>query len=245
MIIMIIIILIIIKSHCYTRYWRPRVLRLFAVHQDRFSLCFSHIPLCVTLFVSGCVSAAEGGERDMCVSQQPYWSGIEERAAWHTANRSTTCQFIHTVTTPPCRHITGKPPTITGCCRYYSFKRRNEQFFKHSVVFDPPCQVYDLKCCCVRLMLLCGFISPWPESDRTRRGWQNISRFDRYSFKKKLQQLRAINTSHVCSRQARRNSQTKAYRSLKAHCSSSIFTYRFSWCIVVIRCQSVWLIVYV
>ena len=108
------------------------------------ALVLSHIPQRVKLFVTGCVGAVEGGERDMCVSQQLHSSGIEERAVWYIANRSTTCQSTHTVTTPPCRHITGKPLTITGRCRYNFSKRWSEQFFKYSVVFDLQCQVYDL-----------------------------------------------------------------------------------------------------
>lgn len=59
------------------------------------ALVLSHIPQHVKLFVSGCVGAVEGGEGDMFVSQQLHWLGIEERAVWHTANRSTTCQSTH------------------------------------------------------------------------------------------------------------------------------------------------------
>lgn len=51
------------------RCWRPRVLQLIKTCSS-FALVLGHIPQCVKLFVSGCVGALEGEERDVCASQQ-------------------------------------------------------------------------------------------------------------------------------------------------------------------------------
>lgn len=115
----------------------------------------------------------------------------------------------HTVTTLPCRHITGKPLTITGCSRYCSLEGGVNISSKYSMVFDPQCQV---KCCCVRLMLLSRIISLG--CDVKWLAEQLRFRYDRCTSRK---DCNGFNATHVCSRQPRQNNQTKQYRSLKAH----------------------------
>lgn len=101
---------------------------------------WSRIPRHVNLFVSGCVCGLEGGRRkgSVCESAAPLIRGWEKNCMT-TVQPPVNPRFN---ATPPYRHITGKPLTITGCSRYYFSWRECEQLFKCSWVFDLRFQVH-------------------------------------------------------------------------------------------------------
>ena len=195
------------------------------------ALVLSHILQRVKLFVSGCVGAVEGGERDMCVSQQLHWSGIEERAVWFTTAQPPV--NLHTLL-PPC-------PVGTSLWNRWQLQDAVDTVSlgggantSSSILWylTPQCRVYDLSA------VVSWSYSMDVSSISCRMTAQEEVEVE--FFQKMLQRLWVINTTQVWSRQAWQNCQTKEYRSPKAHWFSSLM----SSCNLCIRCQSVWLIVH-
>lgn len=118
----------------------------------------------------------------------------------------------HTVTTLPCRHITEKPLTITGCCRYCFSKSRSKPFLKYGVVFDPQCQVYNLSAVASGRWSSVEISPPRLQSDKTKQedtgtweeSWDILD-----ILKKVLQQLWLISSHHICTSPSRQNIQWK------------------------------------